>query len=43
MAKLLSPDKRHIKASSDFHLSFFLIFIWIFFTEKRSFSVSKHI
>ena len=42
VASLLGPDKRHIKASSDFHLSFFIV-LSDFFQEKRSFSESKHI
>ena len=41
MASLLGPDKRHIKASSDIHLSFFLLFYLTFFQEKRCFSDSK--
>ena len=41
MASLLGPDKRHIEASSDIHLSFFLLFYLTFFQEKRSFSDSE--
>ena len=41
VASLLGPNKRHIKASSDIHLSFIYCFIRLFFQEKRCFSDSK--
>ena len=41
VASFLGPDKRHIKASSDIHLSFFIVLTDFFFQEKRSFSDSK--
>ena len=43
VVSLLSPDKRHIKASSDIHLSFLIVLSDFFFQEKRCFSDSKHI
>ena len=43
VASLLGPDKRHIKASSDIHLSFFNVLSDFFFKKKRSFSGCKHI
>ena len=42
MASLLGTDKHQIKASSDIHLSFFLLFYLTFFQEKRCYSDSKH-
>ena len=41
VVSFLGPDKRHIKASSDFQLSFFIA-LSDFFQEKRCFSDSKH-
>ena len=37
VAGLLGPDKRHIKASCDIHLSFFLLFYLTFFSRKTLF------
>ena len=42
VVSFLGPDKRHIKASSDIHLSFFIA-LSDFFQEKRYFFDSKHI
>ena len=42
VASLLGPDKHHIKASSDIHLSFFIV-LSNFFQEKPFFSDFKHI
>ena len=42
MASLLGPDKRHMKASSDIHLSFYIVLSDFFFQEIRWFSDSKH-
>ena len=42
VAGLLGPDKRHIKASSDNHLSFFLFYLTIFFKKNAvSLTTSK--
>ena len=37
VASLLGPDKRHIKASSDIHLSFFIV-LSIFFFKRNAVS-----
>ena len=36
VASLLGPDKPHIKASSDIHLSFFFIVLSDFFFKKNA-------
>ena len=41
MDSLLGPDKRLIKASSDFHLSFFFYFYLIFFFKKNVLSLNQ--
>ena len=34
LASLLGPDKRHIEASSDIHLSFFIVLTDFFFKKN---------
>ena len=42
VASLLGPDKRHIKASSDIHLCFFIVLSY-FFSRKNAVSLTpKH-
>ena len=43
VASLLGPDKRHVKVSSDMHLSIYFVLSDLFYQEKRWFSDSKHI
>ena len=42
VASLLGPDKRRIKASSDIHLSSFIVLSYFFFQEKRCFSADSN-
>ena len=42
VASLLGPDKRHIKASSDIHLSSFYCYILLFFKKNAVSLTPKH-
>ena len=43
VASLIGPDKRHVKVSSDIHLSIYIVLSDLFYQEKRWCSDSKHI